>query len=108
MTQPKTIGTIIKVRTLAIVDAIVAALLLESWCYLPRLFGVETQAMPSKILILISMLLLIALSYLALFIFKFNVVNTALLHIQPDFYEQREFGKWFDYYAKKEEKHKNS
>ena len=90
-------------------EAIGAALLVESLRHLLPLFGVEPKVLLANWLpLMLSLLLISVLSFLVLYIYKFHVANKALLEIDPHFYEEREFGKWFDYYAKKAEKHKTS
>ena len=98
---------IIKPRILGIAEAIGAALLIECLQYFPRIFGVETKALLANWLPLSIFLLLFPISsFLVLYIYKYHVVNKALLEINPHFYEEREYSKWWDYYAKQEEKHK--
>ena len=52
------------------------------------------------LIILLLLLIAILLPFLILYVYKFHVVNKALLEINPNFYEERKFDKWFDYYAK--------
>jgi H+/Cl- antiporter ClcA len=108
MNQKSTpIRKIIKPRILGILDGLVAIILYEYRHYLYQLFGVKLQAPYAKFLILtLLVLLIVVFSFLFLYVYKFHVVNKALLEINPHFYEEREYGKWFDYYAKHAEKHK--
>ena len=108
MNQKSTpIRKIIKPRILGIADGLVAIVLYEYRHYLYQLFDVKFQAPHANFLLLILLVLLIVMfSFLVLYVYKFHVVNKALLEINPHFYEEREYSKWWDYYAKQAEKHK--
>jgi hypothetical protein len=104
MIQRKRIGKIMKVKTLALLDAIVAAILIEGSRHLLPFSALDSKVLVSTWLILgLSLLLILSLSFLTLFFLKFRIANKALLEENPHFYEEREFDKWFNYYAKQTE-----
>src|SRR4030042_5817797 len=96
---PKHLRRIMKERTLSLLDAIVAAIVFAIWHYLREFSGPVFGEFPNMSLIILLILTFVLSSFLALYVYKFYVVNKALLQINPHFYEEREFGKWFDYYA---------
>lgn len=96
----KTKKRIIKPQVLLLFHAILAALIVEGVKYLFPEIGIKWEITPSNLLLLSLFLLLSVTSFLILDVYKFRIVNKALLKINPRFYEEREFGKWFDYYEK--------
>lgn len=103
---PKRLRRIMTGRMLSLLDALLIVVASAIWNYLREFPDPILREFPNMLLIPLLILMFVLSSFLVLFIYKFHVVNTALLHLQPDFYEQREYSKWWDYYAKQAEKHK--
>ena len=52
------------------------------------------------LIILLSLLIAVLFPLLILFIYKHYSLKKYILSVEPNFYEHREFTKWFKYYAK--------
>jgi hypothetical protein len=97
---------LIKPNLLMIINGVVSCAIWEAWPYKFAILGVEFHGVLNWTLLLLLSLILFLSSFLVLYIYKFRVVNKALLAINPNFYEEREFGKWFDYYVEQDDKQK--
>jgi hypothetical protein len=102
--ESKHLRWLIKPNLLAIINGVVSCAIWEAWPYKFAFFGVEFHGVLNWTLLLLLSLILFLLSFLVLYIYKFHVVNRALLEINPNFYEEREFSKWFDYYVEQDNK----
>lgn len=100
MKPTKDLKAVIKPRIIAILDAILILLVIGVGERFLSLFGLEPKDQTSAILMLL-LLLLIVISWLSFYIYKFHVVEKELLQIEPNFYQQQEYSRWFEYYATK-------
>jgi ammonia channel protein AmtB len=101
-TQYSTLGAVIKPRTLALLDAIVA---LPVTGGLVALYSGAKECPNSMVMILSGMLVVsvVLVSWLAFYVYKFKMIEKELLVRDPTFYSDKEISRWFDYYAKKED-----
>ena len=103
MNTSKNLKAIVKPRVIAILDGILVLVVVYTGEQFLHLLGLQPKDNTNTLLVLLLLLLVLS-SWLVYFIYKFYIVQKALLEIQPDFYSQEEFNKWFDYYANKKDK----
>jgi hypothetical protein len=104
MKSPTGLKLLVKPRVIAMLDGILALLVYSAGGQLLSLFGLDSKDSTTTIIVWLLILLIIVCSWLIYFLYKFHVIEKELLNIQPDFYSQKEFNKWFDYYANKKDK----
>ena len=106
MDTSSSLKSIVKPRVIAMPDGILVLVFTYAGESIFHLLGLENND-SHNILLALLLFSLVLVSWLVFFVYKFHIVQKALLEIQPDFYTQKEFNKWFDYYANKKEKNSN-